>query len=291
MERDPLKGRPALGRYELIRRIGAGAASVVYQGRDPRTGHSVAVKVCTSGNAKLRRRFLLEAQIAAGLRHPNIVQVHELGSADGFPYLVQELLDGQDLSDLLKHRAPQTLPERLRLLIQVARGLQHAHDQGVLHRDVKPRNLRVLPDGTVKILDFGFARLVDRSFNLTTQGVAVGTLGYVSPEQFRGEPVDSRTDVFSFGVLAYELLAGVRPFAGGGFPEIVRKLFEEDPRPLAQIVPECGPRLSALIAVCLAKNPARRPSGFPEVVRELEEVLADSERNEICGTEETQQPL
>jgi serine/threonine protein kinase len=273
MERDPLEGRRALGRYELIRRIGAGAASVVYQGRDPRAGQAVAVKVCTSGNAKLRRRFLLEAQIAAGLRHPNVVQVYELGSADDLPYLVQELLDGEDLSDLLKRRALLTLPERLRLLIQVARGLQHAHEQGVLHRDVKPRNIRVLPDGTVKILDFGFARLVDRSFNLTTKGVAVGTLGYVSPEQFRGATVDGRTDVFSFGVLAYELFAGMRPFAGGGFPEIVRKLLEEDPRPLAQVVPERGPRLSALIAACLAKDPARRPSGFQEVVRELEEVL------------------
>ncbi len=278
MEPDPLEGRQALGRYELIRKIGGGAASVVYQGLDPETGLAVAVKVCTSRNAKLRRRFLLEAQIAAGLRHPNVTRVHDLGAEDGFPYLIQELHGGEDLSDLVKRRPDLPLSERILLLVQIARGLGHAHAQGVLHRDVKPRNVRVLPDGTVKLMDFGFARLLDRSFNLTTQGVAVGTLGYLSPEQFQGHAVDGRADIFSFGVVAYELLTGERPFAGFSFPEISRRLLGEDPVPVADRAPECGPRLSALVMACLAKEPARRPAGFPDVVMELEVALANLTR-------------
>lgn len=274
MENDPLGGRRILGRYELIRRIGGGSASVVYQGREPETGLPVAVKVCTSRDPKLRRRFLLEAQIAAGLRHPNVTRVLELGAEAGFPCLVQELLEGEDLSDALKRQPPLRLSSKVLLLVQIARGLAYAHAQGVLHRDVKPRNVRVLPGGTAKLMDFGFARLLDRSFNLTTQGVAVGTLGYLSPEQFRGMAVDGRTDVFSFGVVAYEALTGVRPFSGNSFPEVARRLLDENPAPVADLAPDCGLRLSRMVTACLVKDPGRRLAGFPEIVRELEETLA-----------------
>ena len=267
---DPLEGRARLGRYELIQRIGTGGAAVVYRGRDPERQTDVAIKVCTSANPKLRRRFLLEAQIAAALQHPNITRVLELGSEDGFPYLVQELLEGEDLSACIKRRAPMTLRERTSVLLQIARGLAYAHSQGVLHRDVKPRNVRVLPDGSVKLMDFGFAKLLDRDLNLTTKGVAIGTLGYVSPEQFRGEQVDARADVFSFGVLAYELLTGTRPFAGTSFPEVSRRLLEEDPRPVHELNPECDPRLSTLIAACLVKDRDRRLAGFEPILKELE---------------------
>lgn len=267
---DPLEDRDRLGRYDLIRRIGSGGVSVVYRGWDPEQEADVAIKVCTSPNEKLRRRFLLEAQIAAALRHPNITQVLELGSEGGLPYLVQELLAGDDLSSCIKRGDPKTLYERIAVLVQIARALAHAHAQGVLHRDVKPRNVRVLPDGTVKLMDFGFAKLLDRDLNLTTKGVAIGTLGYVSPEQFRGEQVDARADVFSFGVLAYELLSGRRPFAGASFPEVSRRLLEEDPRPLHEINPECDSRLSGLIAACLIKDRDWRLAGFEPILRELE---------------------
>lgn len=267
---DPLEGRDRLGRYELIRRIGSGGVAVVYRGWDPEREADVAIKICTSANPKLRRRFLLEAQIAAALQHPNVTRVLDLGSEDDCPYLVQELLEGEDLSACIKRRDPMTLRERIAVLVQIARGLAHAHAQGVLHRDVKPRNIRVLPDGSVKIMDFGFAKLLDRDLNLTTKGVAIGTLGYVSPEQFRGEQVDARADVFSFGVLAYELLTGTRPFAGTSFPEISRRLLEEDPRPLHELNPECDPRLSGLIAACLVKDREWRLAGFEPILRELE---------------------
>ena len=242
---------------------------MVYQGRDAEQGADVAIKLCTSPNEKIRRRFLLEAEIAVALRHPNISQVLELSADGAFPYLVQELLGGEDLNTCIQRGDPPTLGGRIAVLLQIARALAHAHAQGVLHRDVKPRNVRLLPDGTVKLMDFGFAKLLDRDLNLTTKGVAVGTLGYVSPEQFRGEKVDTRTDVFSFGVLAYELLAGTRPFAGKNIPEISRRLLEEDPRPLHELNPECSPRLSALIASCLAKDRRHRLSGFDRIVEEL----------------------
>lgn len=273
---DPLEGRDRLGRYELIRRIGSGGVAVVYQGWDPEqeaNAGDVAIKVCTSANPKLRRRFLLEAQIAAALQHPNITRILELGSEEGSPYLVQELLEGEDLSACIKRRDAMTLRERIAVLVQIARGLAHAHSQGVLHRDVKPRNVRVLPDGSVKLMDFGFAKLLDRDLNLTTKGVAIGTIGYVSPEQFRGEQVDARTDVFSFGVLAYELLTGTRPFAGTSFPEVSRRLLEEDPRPIHELDPECDPRLSGLIAACLIKDRDRRLAGFEPILKELEALL------------------
>jgi serine/threonine-protein kinase len=130
--------------------------------------------------------------------------------------------------------------------------------------------VRVLPDGSVKLMDFGFAKLLDRDLNLTTKGVAIGTLGYVSPEQFRGEQVDARADVFSFGVLAYELLTGARPFAGTSFPEVSRRLLEEDPGPVHELNPEYDPRLSALIAACLVKDRNRRLAGFEPILKELE---------------------
>jgi len=268
---DPLEGRDRLGRYELIRRIGTGGVAVVYQGRDLERQADVAIKFCTSANAKLRRRFLLEAQIAAALQHPNVTRVLELGSEGDFPYLVQELLEGEDLSACIKRQDhPMTLRERISVLLQIARGVAHAHSQGVLHRDIKPRNVRVLPDGSVKLMDFGFAKLLDRDLNLTTKGVAIGTLGYVSPEQFRGEQVDARADIFSFGVLAYELLTGTRPFAGNSFPEVSRRLLEEEPRPVHELNPECDPRLSALIAACLVNDRERRLAGFEPVLKELE---------------------
>ncbi|MEA2563373.1 MAG: eukaryotic-like serine/threonine-protein kinase [Acidobacteriota bacterium] len=267
---DPLEGRDRVGRYDLIRRIGTGGVAVVYRGWDPERHADVAIKVCTSTNPKLRRRFLLEAQIAAALQHPNVTRVLELGSEGDFPYLVQELLEGEDLSAFIKRGDPMTLRERTAVLLQIARGLAYAHSQGVLHRDVKPRNVRVLPDGSVKLMDFGFAKLLDRDLNLTTKGVAIGTLGYVSPEQFRGEQVDARADVFSFGVLAYELLTGVRPFAATSFPEVSRRLLEEDPRPIHELNPEYDPRLSALIAACLVKDRDRRLAGFEPILKELE---------------------
>lgn len=243
---------------------------MVYQGRDSEQGADVAIKLCTSPNEKTRRRFLLEAEIAVALRHPNITRVLELSADGAFPYLVQELLGGEDLNTCIQRGDPPTLRGRIEVLLQVARALAHAHSQGVLHRDVKPRNVRVLPDGSVKLMDFGFAKLLDRDLNLTTKGVAIGTLGYVSPEQFRGEQVDARADVFSFGVLAYELLTGTRPFAGTSFPEVSRRLLEEDPRPVHELNPECDPRLSGLIAACLIKDREWRLAGFEPILRELE---------------------
>ena len=270
---DPLAAQAALGRigkYEILGRIGEGGFGVVYRGRDPVLQRYVAVKTCSSRNQKLRRRFLREGQIAAALQHPNITTVHDLEEEGGVPYLVQEFLEGEDLNHKIARQEPLTALARLDILVQVARGLEYAHLQGVLHRDVKPAKIRILPSGAVKIMDFGIAKLLHEASDVTTQGVTLGTVGYLAPEQLRGEEVDRRTDVFSFGVLLYELLAYERPFKGSTFSEVSYRLLNEEPRALRELAPAYGPAIAALCGRCLAKDPRQRCASFGEVIAVLE---------------------
>jgi serine/threonine-protein kinase len=229
----------------------------------------VAIKTCNSADEKLRRRFFREAQIAAGLQHPNIVTVYDLGVQEGVPYLVQELLAGEDLHRLSARRDPALDGRRGEILLQVARGLEYAHAHHVVHRDVKPSNIRVLPDGGVKIMDFGIAKLLHEVSDLTTHGTTLGTVDYLAPEQLRGQPQDWRVDIFSFGVLAYELLSFRRPFAGATFSEVSHRLLSEQPPPLVEVAPDCSPELSAVVARCLEKDPDRRYADFTAVLRDL----------------------
>ncbi|HVT57415.1 MAG TPA: TonB family protein [Thermoanaerobaculia bacterium] len=269
-ERDPIEVRGKIGKYEILGRIGEGGFGVVYKGRDPVLQRYVAVKTCSSSDEKLRRRFFREGQIAAGLQHPNITTVHDLGVELDLPYLVQEFLPGEDLHLKIARREPLSALRRLDILLQVARGLEYAHQQGVLHRDIKPSNIRILPAGEVKIMDFGIAKLLHEVTDLTTQGVTMGTVGYLAPEQLRGEPVDRRTDIFAFGILTYEVLTYERPFRGASFSEISYRLLNEEPRALRELAPEHSPEVAALAAGCLAKEPAERYAGMGEVIAELE---------------------
>jgi TonB family protein len=269
-EPDPLESIGKVGKYEILGRIGEGGFGVVYKGRDPVLQRYVAVKTCSSRDEKLRRRFFREGQIAAGLQHPNITTVHDLGVERGIPYLVQEFLDGEDLNYKVARQEALTPLQRLDVLAQVARGLEYAHLQGVLHRDVKPANIRILPGGAVKIMDFGIAKLLHEVSDVTTQGMTLGTVGYLAPEQLRGEEVDRRTDIFAFGVLVYELLSYQRPFKGSTFSEVSYRLLNEEPRPLRELAPSYGPRLAELAARCLAKQPAERYDGFEEIIAALD---------------------
>jgi TonB family protein len=267
---DPLESLGKVGKYEILGRIGEGGFGVVYKGRDPVLQRYVAVKTCSSKDERLRRRFFREGQIAAGLQHPNITTLHDLGVEHGIPYLVQEFLDGEDLDRTIARREPLTCLQRLDILLQVARGLDYAHLQGVLHRDVKPANIRILPGGAVKIMDFGIAKLLHEVSEVTSQGMTLGTVGYLAPEQLRGEEVDRRTDVFAYGVLVYELLTYERPFPGGTFSEVSYRLLNEEPRALRDLAPEYSPRLAELANRCLAKEPRRRYGSFGEVIATLE---------------------
>jgi serine/threonine-protein kinase len=261
------------GKYEITGKIGEGGFGMVSKGHDPVLQRYVAIKTCTSQDENLRRRFFREAQIAANLQHRNITTVHDLGIQDGIPFLVQEFLDGEDLTAKIDREETLSLAEKLQILLEVARGLEYAHAQGVLHRDIKPANIRVLEDGSVKIMDFGIAKLLHETTRLTVEGAAVGTVGYLAPEQLRGEELDRRADVFAFGVLAYELMGYRRPFEGDTFSQVSYRLLYEEPQPLAEISSDCPAVLAHLVARCLAKEPEHRYRGFSEILTELEPML------------------
>ena len=227
------KSQIRIGRYRVIGRIGRGGMGMVYRGLDETLEREVALKTLTTEGTldeESRRRFEIEAKAAAKLQHPNIVTVFELSQDRGVPYIAMELLSGIDLETLMRTGEPLLFQEKLEVVIQICRGLSYAHEHGVVHRDIKPSNIRLLDDGTVKIMDFGIAKL--GGTNLTKSGMMVGTIHYMSPEQVRGRPLDGRSDVFSAGVILYELLAGHRPFRGPGATEILYKIVNEEPEEL-----------------------------------------------------------
>jgi TonB family protein len=269
---DPLSGKGKVGKYEVLAPVGEGGFGVVYKGRDPMLQRFVAIKVCSSHDKKIRQRFFREAQIAAGLQHPNVVTIHDLGIQDGLPYLVQEYLEGEDLDRLIARGEKPSLARSLDILAQVAQGLAYAHGRGVLHRDVKPANVRLAVGGVVKLMDFGIARLLGDEVRLTSQGQTLGTIGYLAPEQLRGEEPDRRSDIFSFGVLAFELLAGERPFAGETFTETALSLLQGEPPALARVAPDCPAPLAELVERCLAREPTARPETLDEVLAVLREL-------------------
>lgn len=270
---DPILRRGSIGKYKIVEKVGEGGFGMVHRGVDQDLKRDVAIKTCTSSDERLRLRFQREAEISARLQHPNITTVHDLGIEDGIPYLVQEFLIGEDLSHKIESQTPLDTATRLDYLLQMAKGLAHAHKHGVLHRDVKPGNMRVLDNGRLKILDFGIARLVDERNPITTEGVAVGTVGYLSPEQFEGTGVDRRSDIFSFGVVAYELLTQVRPFPGTTFSEVSFKLMYEPPIPMGEHWPDCPLDLEHLVSRCLEKDKQHRYQDFNELIGDLEAVI------------------
>jgi hypothetical protein len=272
------EGRPRkrIGRYLVVGRIGRGGMGMVYRGLDEALEREVAVKTLTvegSLDAESRKRFQVEAKAAAKLQHPNIVTVFELGEDRGVAFIAMELLPGVDLEALIRSGEPMLLREKLDIVIQVCRGLAYAHEHGVVHRDIKPSNIRLLDDGTAKIMDFGIAKLGGTT--LTKTGMMVGTVHYMSPEQIRGRPLDGRSDVFSLGVILYELLAGQRPFKGEGATEVLYKIVNEDPPPLD--VAGLDPRLREVAARALAKERDQRFPSAAALAEALSEVAAAHE--------------
>jgi hypothetical protein len=272
---------PRIGRYLVTGRIGKGGMGMVYRGLDPALEREVAVKTLVaegSFDSDGRRRFEVEARAAARLSHPNIVTVHELGEDRGILFIAMEMLPGADLESLLRSGEKLPLAEQLDIVAQVCRGLGYAHERGVVHRDIKPSNVRLLDDGTAKIMDFGIAKL-GPDHHITKTGMMVGTVHYMSPEQVRGRPLDGRTDVFSAGVILYELLAGERPFKGDDVTAILYKIVNEEPAPLAlDAIGELAPRLRAVLDKALAKDPAARYASAAAFAEELGALLASVQR-------------
>jgi serine/threonine protein kinase len=257
----------ALGRYRVVEKIGCGGFGAVYRGLDPVLRRDVAIKTCEVASLEVRARFEREARLSARLRHPLITTVYDFGVKAGVPFLVCEFLEGADLDEVFSRNSDLPLLEKLDILIAVAEALECAHGAGVLHRDVKPGNVRILPDGSVKLMDFGIAKslLLDVDEKLTRAGITVGSSAYMSPEQARGEPLDARTDLFSLGVLSYELLAGRKPFRDPDLLRLLEKIVTEEPDPLRSLAADLPSSLAALVHRCLAKDRDARPASAEEI--------------------------
>jgi serine/threonine-protein kinase len=276
--------RPAparIGRYEIEGELGRGAMGVVYAARDPLLGRALALKAIEVAGAQgeeargaFEERFLREARIAARLAHPGIVVVHDVGRDDdtGLLFMALERLPGRPLDQVIRERAPFEWREAASLAARVARALDHAHRSGVVHRDVKPANVMLLPSGEPKLMDFGVARL--DSSRLTVAGQAFGTPLYMSPEQALGHEVDARSDLFSLGAVLYEMLTGRRAFAGPSLPAIVQNVLAAQPEPLSRARPGLPADLEAVAARALAREPAERHPTGTALAEDLEDVVA-----------------
>jgi serine/threonine protein kinase len=261
------------GKYETLEQIGAGGFATVYKGFDPHIKRFVAIKTCTNEDEEMRRRFRQEAEIAGNLQHRNIVTVYDFGEQEGVPFLVQEYLTGEDLDRKIKRRDLLSYGERLLYLIQIARGLEFAHQKGVIHRDIKPANIRILEDGTARIMDFGIAKLAAAQTGLTQTGMTLGTAAYLAPEQIRGESADRRTDIFSFGVLAYELLTYERPFTGEVISNVLYRILNQQPKAITTLWAQCPPQLVRLVNRCIEKEPGKRYESCTALLADLDPIL------------------
>lgn len=268
-----LDTKKQLGRYILRKHLGAGGMGEVYVAHDPKIGRDVAIKVLPSdhlADADRLARFEQEAQAAGSLNHPNIVAVYDVDMNDGIPYVVTELLEGETLRSAI---GPYALPVRkaMDVAMQIAQGLAAAHERGIIHRDLKPENIFITSDGRVKILDFGLAKLVqpdspsEETFSdestkqvSTDPGTVMGTMGYMSPEQLRGLPIDARTDIFSFGAVFYEMLTGKRAFHRASTADTISAVLREDLPELSETNKNVRPGLDRLVQRCLAKNREQR---------------------------------
>ncbi len=261
-----------VGPYRLLREIGGGGMGTVYEAEDTRLGRRVAVKILPpeySRDRRAKERFLREARAASAVDHPNLCTVHDVGESEGRLYIVLALYEGGTLRKRIR-RGPLPLAEAREIAIQVARGLACAHEAGITHRDIKPANVMLTRRGEVKILDFGIARLEGEEVSLTRTGASWGTPAYMSPEQARGEAVDCRTDVWSLGVLLYEMVAGRRPFGGESMEAVVSSILTQEPKPLEKVRPDVPPELARVVDRALAKDPAERYASAAQLLSDLE---------------------
>ena len=258
-----------LGHYQITSQLGKGGMGEVSQAKDQKLGRDVAIKVLPeefARDADRVARFQREAKLLASLNHPNIAAIHGLEESAGTNFLVLELVEGETLADRIK-AGPIPVEESLKLALQIAEALEAAHEKGVIHRDLKPANIKVTPDGKVKVLDFGLAKAYagdKEEVNLsnsptlsdaaTQQGVILGTAAYMSPEQARGKAVDKRADVWAFGVVLFEMLAGRQIFSGDTVSDTLASVLAREPE-WKQLPPDLHPRIRLLLERCLKKEP------------------------------------
>jgi len=281
----PLSPGARLGPYEILSPLGEGGMGEVYRARDPRLGREIAIKVLPAELSSERERlarFEQEARSASALNHPNIVTIYEIGQADSSPYIAMELVEGRTLRELLA-AGPLPLRKTLGIAAQVAGGLSRAHEAGIVHRDLKPENLMVSKDELVKILDFGLAKLVAPASGAlsgmptvarddTRPGTVLGTVGYMSPEQASGQPLDFRSDQFSLGSILYEMATGKRAFSRGTAAETLSAIIREEPEPVSSVNPQVPAPFRWIVERCHAKDPEERYASTRDLARDLANV-------------------
>ena len=283
----PLPPGSHLGAYEIIASIGAGGMGQVYRARDTRLGRDVAIKILPpafASDPERLSRFEQEARAAAALTHPNIAVVHDVGVDGTTHYIVQELLSGASLREVIATQRSKTLRDWATLAAEIADALATAHRAGIVHRDIKPENIIVTTDGRAKVLDFGLAKLSEPGADVvnansptmmgTLAGAVLGTIGYMSPEQAAGQPADRRTDIFAVGCVLYEMIAGRRPFEGRSAAEVIAHVLHDDPPALASVRPDVPPELSRIVHKCLVKEPARRYQHADDLALDLREAAS-----------------
>ena len=278
------------GQYEVQQEIGSGGMGKVYQAKDLKLNRTVAIKALLAaarGNEERRRRFIIEAQSASALNHPNIITIFDIIEEDGADYMVMEYLPGKTLIDLIP-RGGMRFPQVIQYGVQIADGLAAAHSAGIVHRDLKPGNIIISDRGFAKILDFGLAKLTETTppddpdatsdAPLTVEGSIMGTLSYMSPEQAQGKKIDARSDIFSFGAVLYEMASGQRAFPGNSSAMILTSVLRDEPRSLTELVPEVPPELERAIWRCMRKDPDDRWQTMEELHRTLLELkqISDS---------------
>jgi serine/threonine-protein kinase len=274
------------GKYEIQAELGRGGFGRVFRAFDPTVGRLVAIKILMSdGGADLLTRFRNEAMATGKLRHENIVTIYEFGEDRGTPFIAMEYLEGEDLQQVLASGKPLTLLEKLSMMTQAAAGLDCAHRHGVVHRDVKPANIRLLPDGRVKIMDFGIARLIREAggARLTRQGHVLGTLLYMAPEQVMGSDSDALCDIFAYGVTFYELLTGRHPFQAQDPRSVFYKITSEDPEPVHHVAPDCPETLDPVIRRALHKDRELRYQSLHDLRVDVEPVLMELRRERAAA--------
>jgi hypothetical protein len=291
-----LVGR-VVSHYQFLEKLGAGGMGDIYKAHDARLNRFVAVKVLSSANAgepERRRRFIQEAQAASGLNHPNIITIYDIVNEPEGDYMVMEYVSGKTLVDLIPKGGLRP-PQALKYGVQMADALSVAHAAGIVHRDIKPGNVMVTDSGLVKVLDFGLAKLTDRGpasqmgdntqtiadAPLTVEGSIIGTVSYMSPEQAQGKKVDTRSDIFSFGVVFYEMLTGSRAFSGDSALSTLSAILRDEHKPMIEIAPDVPPQLELLISRCLRKNPDDRWQSMKDVLAALGALKHESDSGQL----------
>ncbi|HOJ32375.1 MAG TPA: serine/threonine-protein kinase [Candidatus Hydrogenedentes bacterium] len=270
-----------LGRYEIVRELGKGAMGIVYEGVDPNIGRRVAIKTARrdvlqeeSTANEMMERFLREARAAGVLNHPNIVTVYDADEENGIAYIAMEYICGSELRKLLQGGKRFSPEETVELVAALCQALDHAHAHGIVHRDIKPANIMVLEDGSIKVTDFGIARI--SGSNLTRDGSLIGTPYYMSPEQFMGHKVDGRADLFAAGVIAYELLTGEKPFGGETLGAVMHSVLKTEPIPPRELNFSIPVALEQVVLKALSKDPNRRYQTGKFMAAALKEALKEN---------------